>query len=628
MAKFSSQEVEALQKGGNQRARDIFLKDWDMQRMRLPDNSNVDRIREFIKNVYVDKKYAGGRTSDKPPRDMQSSKTYEEDHRRASSYHSYSQSPPYEYQYEDRRYGKQTGMLSRKPGSDRGLEGKISSFVYSPGRARDQMYEDRFANESSSRMSDYSVSSTVDPFRSPNSQREIGYNSPPLHSVREILVDDVKHQASNTHADGKSRRDTDGFAHRQRTASSGSFGSLDSNSASLQSFNSGSQDLFGPPFIQPSATSSIQSVDLFADFNNQPSSATIIEQKSSAAPPVIQPSATSSIQSVDLFADVTNQPSPATIIEQKSSAPPPSENQGWATFDMPHHAAPTSDLNSVILASGVAIPKGSIDGFHAMDNSVQDSSLQNSTAHVPLTSMSGDWTLDKHVVQASTSPDSSILQNSTVQLPSVSNDWSLDKNVVQASTAPVNSQSWNAFDDFIASFPQLSFDSAPQKIEPQVQVHNPPIVAPHSGSDFGKDGMQRSIADVKAPVSNLLFDNNAMGSSFLPPVVPSAGGTQSYNLERKSTNPFDFSDDAALEPSNVQFLDMSSLQSTLPDPQFPSTFLGGVSHSWFPQNPAAPYVPTVPQGSLSFMAATAPVTQLPNVSSQGPVAPLGGNPFA
>ncbi|KAK1277466.1 putative ADP-ribosylation factor GTPase-activating protein AGD14 [Acorus gramineus] len=525
MAKFSSQEVEALQKGGNQRARDIFLKDWDMQRMRLPDSSNVDRIREFIKNVYVDKKYAGGRTSDKPPRDMQSSKTHEEDHRRASSYHSYSQSPPYEYQYEDRRYGKQTGMLSRKPGSDRGLEGKISSFVYSPGRARDQMYEDRFANESSSRMSDYSVSSTGDPFRSPNSQREIGYNSPPLHSVREILVDDVKHQASNIHADGKSRRDTEGFAHQQRTASSGSLGSLDSNSASLQSFNS--------------------------------------------------------------------------------------ENQGWATFDMPHHAAPTSELNSVILASSVAIPKGSIDGFHAIDNSVQGSSLQNSTAHVPLTSMSDDWNLDKHVVQASTAPDSSTLQNSTAQLPSVSNDWNLDKHVVQASTAPVNSQSWNAFDDFIASFPQSSFDSAPQKIEPRVQVHNPPTVAPHSGLDFGKDGMQRSIADVKAPVSNLLFDNNAMGSSFLPPVVPSAGGTQSYNLERKkSTNPFDFSDDAALEPSNV-FLDMSSLQSTLPDPQFPSTFLGGVSQPWFPQNPAAPYVPTVPQGSLSFMAATAPVTQLP-----------------
>lgn len=28
-------------------------------------SSNADRIREFIRNVYVNKKYAGGRTSDK-----------------------------------------------------------------------------------------------------------------------------------------------------------------------------------------------------------------------------------------------------------------------------------------------------------------------------------------------------------------------------------------------------------------------------------------------------------------------------------------------------------------------------------------------------------------------------------
>ena len=33
--------------------------------------SKADKIREFIRSVYVDKKYAGGRTSEKPPRDMQ-----------------------------------------------------------------------------------------------------------------------------------------------------------------------------------------------------------------------------------------------------------------------------------------------------------------------------------------------------------------------------------------------------------------------------------------------------------------------------------------------------------------------------------------------------------------------------
>ncbi|KAL9323654.1 hypothetical protein ACSQ67_008511 [Phaseolus vulgaris] len=71
MAKFTSQEVDALQSGGNQRAREIYLKNWDFQRQRLPDNSNVDKIREFIKSVYVDGRYAAVKSSEKPPRDAQ-----------------------------------------------------------------------------------------------------------------------------------------------------------------------------------------------------------------------------------------------------------------------------------------------------------------------------------------------------------------------------------------------------------------------------------------------------------------------------------------------------------------------------------------------------------------------------
>lgn len=33
--------------------------------------SNVDKVREFIKNVYVDKKYTLEKSSDRPPRDPQ-----------------------------------------------------------------------------------------------------------------------------------------------------------------------------------------------------------------------------------------------------------------------------------------------------------------------------------------------------------------------------------------------------------------------------------------------------------------------------------------------------------------------------------------------------------------------------
>ncbi|KAG8367767.1 hypothetical protein BUALT_Bualt16G0107000 [Buddleja alternifolia] len=188
MAKFTFQEVDALQKGGNQRARELYLKAWDPQRQRLPDNSNVDKVRELIKNVYVDKKYAVEKSSDRPPRDPQSIRNHEDETRRASSYHSYSQSPPYDFQYEERRYGKHAPSLTRK-GSDRGIyEGKLSNFL-SPSRFNDQANDDRFANEGSyPRASDYSVSSGGDPFRSdvlsPSSQRDTSsVPSPPQSSA-------------------------------------------------------------------------------------------------------------------------------------------------------------------------------------------------------------------------------------------------------------------------------------------------------------------------------------------------------------------------------------------------------------------------------------------------------------
>ena len=46
-----------------------------------------------------------------------------------------------------------------------------------------------------------------------------------------------------------------------------------------------------------------------------------------------------------------------------------------------------------------------------------------------------------------------------------------------------------------------------------------------------------------------------------------------------------------------QFLDMSSLQAALPNAELSSSFLGGVSEPWFPQNPT-PYIPEAGQGRV------------------------------
>ncbi|PNX73470.1 putative ADP-ribosylation factor GTPase-activating protein [Trifolium pratense] len=68
MAKFTPEEVTAIQAGGNERAKQIYFKGWDPLRHSYPDSSNMHRLREFIKNVYVERKYAGERSQENLPR--------------------------------------------------------------------------------------------------------------------------------------------------------------------------------------------------------------------------------------------------------------------------------------------------------------------------------------------------------------------------------------------------------------------------------------------------------------------------------------------------------------------------------------------------------------------------------
>ncbi|KAG1365556.1 Arf GTPase activating protein [Cocos nucifera] len=569
MAKFTKEEVDALQKGGNQHAREMFLKDWDMQQMRLPDSSNADRIREFIRNVYVNKKYAGGRTSDKLSSNTESLKNHEENQRRPSSYHSYSQSPPYDYQYEDRCYGKQFGMLSRRPGSDRGrYAGKINSFVYSPSRLREQMYEDRFANESSgSRSSDFSISSTGDPFRydgrSPNSQ-DTEYCSPPLHQVREILVEDTQPQMLNRQSEANAQMNLGRIACPQRTASTETHQAVQSaftsSTRTPTSVPATKQDTFNLQFVGSPMTSSTASIDLFADFCNQPSS--------------------------------------VTPLEQKPSAVPFSENEGWATFDLPHHAGFASE--TYVMVPALAFPgdgasKGTESASTSVQNISQFFSVQTSVAPAPFTLTDGQWHAGVH--QDTSSADQK------------------------------SSQLWNAFDDSTGNMSCSLFASLPQNNNSQVIVSMSKSGDPHIGLKLPentiKDGLQKPALDGTATHFNLPL-GGVNGSSFPPPVWPLMGGA---TQAKKSINPFDLPYDPTSEASSL-FLDMSSLEAALPNPQLPTEYIGGLAQPWFPQNSATAYTPSLPEGGLAYMAAQAPSAQLPNLPSQYPVASVSGNPFA
>ncbi|KAK3036218.1 hypothetical protein RJ639_030374, partial [Escallonia herrerae] len=605
MSKFTSQEVEALQKGGNQRARDIFLKDWDPQRQRLPDSSNVEKVRDFIKTVYVDKRYAGGKISDKPPRDMQNLQNHEDETRRASSYHSYSQSPPYDFQYEERHYGKLAPTLTRKPGSDRGnYERKFHSFM-SPSRLSDQIYEDRFANEGSNpRVSDYSLSSGGDPFRSdtqsPTFQRDIGFSSP--SSERDILSEDERQLKVNTCFDTNAKKDADHLTRPQRTTSSGSFGSVNSNSMSFKSVTSVSsvelsvepEQSFGanqnklstfPSLPRSSVSRNSDGFDVLTGLCVPQTVASITpaidlfqlaETPLNVAVNFFEPSQISHQQSQSSLSSSLDCPS--NMAQQQSgktlNGNSPDEviqkNEGWATFDTPQHIEPTPapSTDEVFL--------GKYDQHLSLNTAPQWSTLQDATVHEPYSSTHTEW-----------------------------HDRLLK---VEASINATSSQSWNAFTDSAGHLPIQSFQ---QQSKEQVAVHNPPYVADQYldlkvSEDFVNDGNQGAFLANAPPIFGVPSHASMAYPSSAFPIL---AGAQIHGLERKLSNPFDHPYDFDLESSNM-FMDMSSLQAALPNDQMPASFIGGPTHPWFPQEPGSTYMSAGPQGALGFMAGQAPRPQI------------------
>ncbi|XP_073141087.1 probable ADP-ribosylation factor GTPase-activating protein AGD14 isoform X2 [Henckelia pumila] len=620
MAKFTSQEVEALQNGGNQRARELFLKAWDPQRQRLPDNSNVDKVREFIKNVYVQKKYTLEKPSDRPPKDPQSLRSHEEDTRRASSYHSYSQSPPYDFQYEERRYGKHAPALTRKPGSDRGLyEGKLSGFL-SPSRFSDHTNDDRFANEGSNpRASDYSISSGGDPLRSdalsPRSQRET--ESPSGELSREI----PKHHAALPNSDATSRNAGGRPLHPQRTVSLGSVGSYDSNSMSFKSgtslgspevaFESEKVEIFrdntsiSPHPLQSSVSGNFNNVDLFgapfapqvvapptptvSDSQKQESSSAqytdIFQQFPASVPIVDEPKPLQTLQpsARDLFALPPEQQSAPSFNSKAFDVVMPT-NEGWATFDRPQNILPVSTGNSA--ASALPPSDGKLrEGLNPF-SLVQNSSVQAFVSHEPLVVGPTFWSEGLQNAQGN--------PNKTHKL-----------------------QPWNAFEDPARL---LSFHNMPKSSEHAAGNHALDI---DKSLGFGvyealdnNSGNVGTLDGSEPPSSSLSsqFHNMALHDSC---IVPPVAGVHPLATDPKPTNPFDLPYDSEVESGNT-FWGMGCLPAAMPNDPMPTSYVGGVSTSWLPQN----------SGSLGFMAGQTPSIQISNVPAQGHVASIGGNPFA
>uniref|UniRef100_A0A0E0C9F0 Arf-GAP domain-containing protein n=1 Tax=Oryza meridionalis TaxID=40149 RepID=A0A0E0C9F0_9ORYZ len=662
MAKFTTQEVRSLEQGGNQRARDIYLKDWDWQRMRLPDNSNPDRIREFIRAVYVDKKYAGGKSTDKPVNDSESVKSSENDTRRPSSYHSYSQSPPYDFQYEDRRYGKQVDTLARRP-SDRALfDGKLGSFLYSPGRLRDQMHEDRFANESTgSRFSDFSASSTGDirnDVLSPSSQ-DTGYSSPSVHHSRNVSSENPpSHRPPNA----TSQIDFNGVRRSQRTGSSGSFGSFDGSSASNKSVDSSA--LPDAPTEKPVnsavnrqsvASPMAHSAQLYASQSNINSSVSQtappresvqhgrVHMVSVAKLPVStqpttstnqglfvqsmqhpEPSISSTPPSIDLFAGFDQQLPPTTSVQQNQPAEPsisstPQSIDLFAGFDQ--QLPPTTSVQQSQQAAPLIADEGWAFFLDAPQH-VSPTSISNVQAQVPtaIAAFSPSESLAKGINQSMlpTAPPNALMPQSC---PLMMDQWSLNAEEVKTPVSKETSQPWNAFGASTGNTPNdsFTFNTISQVAPNHFNVPSVPHAEARGPQDLPSSEPERLTPGDITPGFNVSPGDMA-GPSFHGPlrqqldIVPSQPA--------KSTNPFDMAFESDVEASNM-FMDLTLLQETLPNPHV-NTDYSNLTESWIPHNSNMPYISSGPQGGLSYMATQVQDSLMLN-SAQGSFPPR--NPF-
>ncbi|KAM4086669.1 hypothetical protein ACJW30_10G119600 [Castanea mollissima] len=237
MAKFNAEEVNALQAGGNERARQIYFKEWDPQRNTYPDGSNLHKLRDFIKHVYLDRKYTGDKRIDKLPKlrlvssslllSPRSEDRFKWHHHKRSSIGGRSEDGGFKYYYDERR----SPRYARENSKQGGLTRTPTRFEVVDDRFReDERGSRRFSNaESKLTITLPSLKKTVD-----------GARSPVVRPVGDILGDKappLKVGVISKQIDGK---DANGSANNQNIVSSSDQGSVGRNSAEHKSGNSGS----------------------------------------------------------------------------------------------------------------------------------------------------------------------------------------------------------------------------------------------------------------------------------------------------------------------------------------------------------------------------------------------------
>ncbi|KAK8597827.1 hypothetical protein V6N13_095224 [Hibiscus sabdariffa] len=621
MAKFTSQEVAALQEGGNQRAKELYFKEWDPQRNSVPDSSNVERLREFIKHVYEDRRFSGGRNYDKPPRGKMGEKedTYEN---RADGYRGGSRSPPYEGRFSERsspggrnddRYSRYGYDERRSPGYDQESR-QYSDYRKSPARheiVNDWRREDRFGNgrkPEDHRVSDGDIKLEG---RSPERPRDLESSSPPVaRPVREILGENVTPLRISELPKANGSRTIDG-PQTQRTASSSSLGSTSGN----------------PSEVKLEMTASL--IDFDADPEPPVASAVTQTQQTTVAQSALQPTSSTNDQNWASFdfasqTNVSQAPSNVNTLDSVLSqlsvpASAPGDQSGTYSSVSGQVPAPMTNVNGAPLGgnSNIAftgqvqtLPFGTSAAPASNFSTLLPTGALTAAPGLTPTMSVGSGSSQVGVYNAGQWPN---MQQQQTSFFSAAGGPSITHQFIPPVDGALANQPWNFAPSQNMPGPlSASVAQIPQAVSKPTQDATSTVASQLPPTETKESGRKELPADL----FTFTYPSAGPGWQTGPPY--GMRFTMQYNTglpmssfpqSSRSMNPFDLGGEAP--PVQTQtFPSMASLQGALPNVPPPSgpvptSSLGTPSSAWMsPQSlpyasgmpsPSLPYAPSVPQ---------------------------------
>ncbi|CAK9201490.1 unnamed protein product [Sphagnum troendelagicum] len=302
MAKFTAGEVQALQAGGNEHARELYFKDWDPVRNPLPDNRQVHKLRTFIKAVYVERRYTGER-----PQYSKGRQGGREDGLNSWQPESWAdQMADVHRPYGNSADNRRNNQRARKSDVERSQFDLKRSPLQSE---RDHQIGRRSYDERDGHHEGKAANEVNQDWCRPESSRSSSHEgtSPPIHPVKDILGEDPPSLHVGLHKDGQSN----------------------------------SPGLLGSGEVPVDAAPQLKRVDSTSliDFSGD-------TEPAAATKPISDPFAPTSV--IDPFAPAgasKSIPDPFSVGVQGGSVQPGST--GWATFDVPDNGPKQWDRSTL-----------------------------------------------------------------------------------------------------------------------------------------------------------------------------------------------------------------------------------------------------------------------------------------